>query len=500
MTLYPVEVHARRVLARQPIPIYIEPMPGEALASWLCRLAAKIGLSPMAFIRHAFGIDCRSDAQWWRRPSRQQLATVAVGTGVGLERLAAMTLTDWSLARLDEHPQRLDAQYALHPPARHTADRFTAACLRCLAEDGHPYVRRDWMIGWLAACPRHQCRLLHRCPTCRAELRIGDLRSRDAVVMDRCRRCGSSWRLLGTPAANPAAIELQGRLLDLKHRGVAVLPGLGHVEWASFMAVADLVAAAMWRETADYHRERLFERILRDLDMPAGDRVLVEWPSNYGALLTLAWLMADWPARLEQMLQGLHVPGVEDLLDRLPEVHDGLRQRVRDLLGPASCYRQREVTEENWREWLSRLVASGMDFRAMARKERRQGYTERLVVFAMLAEGRRIDQAAAWAGLKPETIERWVEVAVTYGIHMVIEKPARVCDLTPDQAHEIRQWLASASWLLSPRTGWRADHVRSEIALRFGLNISVSAAQSLLPKIRTHTHDPPRSDSVESRN
>ncbi len=125
-------------LRRAHTPIYIEPMPGEALASWLCRLASKIGLPPLAFIRHAFGIDCRSDAQWWRRSSREQLATVAAGTGVSLERLAAMTLADWSVARLDEHPQRLSAQYALHPPARHAADRFTAACLRCLAEDRAP--------------------------------------------------------------------------------------------------------------------------------------------------------------------------------------------------------------------------------------------------------------------------------------------------------------------------------------------------------------------------
>lgn len=492
MTLYPVEVHARRAPARQPIPAYIESMPGEALASWLCRLAGKIGLPPVAFIRHAFGIDCRSDAQWWRRPSREQLATVAAGTGVSLERLAAMTLTDWSVARLDEHAQRLSAQYALHPPVRHEADRFIAACLRCLAEDEHPYVRRDWMIGWQAVCPRHQCRLLHRCPTCRAELRIGNLRSREAVVMDRCLRCGSPWRQLGAPAANPTVIDLQGRLLDMKHRGVAVLPGLGRVEWASFMTVADLVAAAMWRETADYHRERLFERILRDLDMPADDRVLVEWPSNYGALLTLAWLTADLPARLELMLEELHAPGIEGLLYQLPDLDDELRRRLPDLLGPAWHHRQQEVPGKEWQVWLKSIVASGMDFRTMARKEMRQGYTERLVVFAMLAEGRSIEEAAAWAGLKPETIERWIEVAVTYGIYMVIEKPARVCDLTPDQAREIRQWLASATWLLSPRTGWRADHVRGEIARRFDLNISVSAAQSLLPKVRTSTSRPDR--------
>jgi transposase len=490
VTLYHIEIQARRTPARQPIPIYIEPMPDESLASWLSRLASKIDMSPVGFIRHAFGIDCRSDAQWWRRPSREQLATVAAGTGVSRERLAAMTLADWSLARLDEHQERLSAQYALHPPARHAADRFIAVCLCCLAEDEYPYVRRDWMIGWQAACPLHQCRLLHRCPTCRAEIRIGDLRSREAVVMDRCRRCGVRWHQLGAPAVNPAVIELQGRLLAIKHQGDAFLPGLGRVDWATFIAVADLVSAAMWLETADYHRERLFERILRDLDMRVGDRVLVEWPSNYGALLTLAWLMADWPARLEQMLEELHAPGIESLLDKLPDLDDRLRKRVPNLLGPEWHYRQREVFDKNWRKWLESVVASGMDFRAMARQERHQGYSERLVVFAMLAEGSSIDEAAAWAGLKSETVGRWIEVAITYGIHTVIEKSARVCDLTPDQAREIRQWLACATWLVSPRTGWRADHVRGEIARQFGLNISVSAAQSLLPKVSTYTSDP----------
>ncbi len=500
MTFYPIEVQARRVPARQTIPVYTEPMPDEALASWLCRLASKIDLSPLAFTRHAFGIDSRGNAQWWRRPSREQLAAVAAGTGVGLERLAAMTLADWSLARLDEHPGRLSAQYALHPPAWHVADRFIAVCPRCLAEDERPYIRRDWMIGWQAACPHHQCRLVQRCSACSAELRIEDLGNRYAFVMDRCRNCGARWRQLGALPASLAVIGLQGRLLDMKHRGVAVLPGIGRVDWATFMGIADLIVAAMWMETADYHRERLFEHILRDLDMPVGDRLLVEWPSNYGTLLTLVWLMADWPARLEQMLEGLHALSIEGLLDQLPEVDGDLCKRLLGLLGPASRYRQQEATEKSWREWLGRIVASGTDFRTLARKERRQGYTERLVVFAMLAEGCSIDEAAAWAGLKSTTVQRWIEAAVTYGIHMVIEKPARVCDLTPEQAREIRQWLASATWLLSPRTGWRAEHVRGEIALRFGLNLSASAAQSLLPKMRTYTSDPSRPDRTESRN
>lgn len=483
--LYPVEVHARRVAAQQPIPLYTEPMTDEALASWLCRLATKIDMSPLEFIRHAFGIDCRADAQWWRRPSGEQLTAIAQGTGVGIERLAGMTLADWSLARMDEHPGRLSAQYALHPPPRHAADRFIAVCLHCLAEDKLPYVRRDWMIGWQAACSRHQCRLVHRCPVCFAELRIGHLGGLETVVMDRCPRCGAQWCQLDIPAASTAVLRLQDRLLDMKHRGVADLPGLGRVEWATFMVIADMVATAIWLETADYHRERAFKRTLHDLGMSAGERLVIEWPSNYGTLLMLSWILEDWPDRLKQMLEDMHAPDIEHILDWLPEVDDRLLKRLPDLLGPAWDHCRQVPAIDNWREWLDRIVAEGMDFRTLARRERHQGYLERLMVFAMLAEGRSINQAAASVGLTPATVKGWIESAIAYGIHMVIDKPMRRSHLTPEQLSEIGQWLASAAWLASSRVGWRPDHVRREIALQFGVNVSASVAQSLLLKTRT---------------
>jgi len=475
-------------------------MPDEALVSWLCRLASKIGLSPLAFIRHAFGIDSHHDAQWWRRPGAEQLARIAAGTGISLKQLEAMTLAGWFQARQDEQQERFSTQYALHSPGRHATDRFIAACLHCLAEGNVAYVRRDWMLGWQAACAHHQCRLVHRCPACRAELRLANLGSRDVIVMDRCRRCGTRWHQPDAPAVSPVVIGWQSQLLKLKRQGITVLPSLGRIDWATFMVIADLVAAALWPGEVDHHREQLFERILLDLDMPASDRLLIEWSSNEGMLLTLAWLMADWPNRLEQMLEALHAPAVEALLDRLIEVDGGMRERLRDLLGSARRYRQQDVGERHWREWLRRLVASGTDFRALARREPHQGYSERLEVFAMLAEGRSIEETAIWVKLKSTTIQRWIEVALAYGIHMVIEKPARVCDLTPEQAREIRQWLRSTPWLLSPRTGGRADHVRVEIARQFGLNVSVSAAQRLLPTASPYTPILSLPDHAESRN
>ena len=131
----------------------------------------------------------------------------------------------------------------------------------------------------------------------------------------------------------------------------------------------------------------------------------------------------------------------------------------------------------------------------MASNACHQTYYVRLMVFSMLAEGHSIDQAASRYGLTPARINEWIESAITYGMHMVIDKPLRRHHLTPEQLSDIGQWLASAPWLSSSRVGWRADHMRREIALRFGVNVTASVAQSLLHEARTPTPDP-----FESRN
>ncbi|NMG32544.1 hypothetical protein GO615_26995 [Aromatoleum evansii] len=456
-------------------------MADEALASWLCRLASMLGMSAHTFVRHAFGIDSRGDAHWWRRPSREHLATIGQKTGVSAKRLGHMTLAGWSSARSDERQGRWSAHYVHQPSVKQPNDRFIAVCPRCLAEDKHAYIRRSWMIGWLAACPRHRSVLTSRCPACAKDLRIGDLSSRDAIVLHGCHRCGAPWSRFTPRSAIQPAIELQEQLLNLKRHGAGDLPGIGPVDWGTLTVIADLISAAVWEDTADHRRERLFSRIVCDLGMQADERLLIKWQSNYGTLLILAWAIPDWPTRLEQMLGDLRALSVASLLELLPEVDTADRQRLPSLLGSACGYQRQASDLEHWREWLDAMVASGMDFRARARRMFHQGYYDRLGVFARLAEGDSIEQAAAGVGLKPATVEGWIETAMTYGIHMVIEKALRLNQLTPQQVSDIRQWLTRADVNLTNRNGWRADHARHEIARQFGINVSVGAVQLLLP-------------------
>ena len=49
---------------------------------------------------------------------------------------------------------------------------------------------------------------------------------------------------------------------------------------------------------ATQHREQLFNRIARELDLGWEDRLSLSLGSNYGSLLILDWLVADLPHRL----------------------------------------------------------------------------------------------------------------------------------------------------------------------------------------------------------
>ena len=460
--------------------MYVEPAADEALASWLYRLAALLDLSALSFIRQAFGIDSRHDVEWWRRPYRDQIAILGNKTGLEPEQIANMTMKDWFSARDDERQGRFSAQRVLRRPARRAAERSMVVCPCCLRDADKPYIRRHWMIGWLAICPRHRCVLVSSCPSCSLGLRAASLGSRERVVIGRCDHCGFELGRASVRPALAAITALQDQLLDLKRNRIGALAPLGPIDWPTFTTIADVVMSVIWVDTSDHAREVLFSRILRDLGMKPDQRLCIGWPENYGTLLILTWMFADWPNRLEQTLRDLQSLSIESILDRLPDLGAELRKRTLGLLGSARDYRK--ASAEKWRDWLNGLVDDGVDFQAMAQKERHQGYNLRLTVLAMLAEGSSIAAAAASADIKPATIRRWLDIGGAYGLHAIVAKPLRRNELTAGQIHEMKEWLASTGRLRSRKTGWKPDHARNEIAARFGVLITNAAAQSLLPE------------------
>ncbi|PHQ61812.1 MAG: hypothetical protein COC10_11525, partial [Sphingobium sp.] len=199
--LYATEVHEKLVTPNYALPVYTAPIAGEALLSWLCRLAAMTGQSPLAFARQAFGIDSVRQPEWWRRPSADQRSVLLAISGLPPEQFDDMTLERWSTARNDENDRRFSPIRMIYPKQRERAARTLFACAACLAEDETPYLRREWLIGWQAVCARHRTVLMRRCPHCRWKLSSQWLRDKEPVDLHRCKRCGGLLAGANGPAS-----------------------------------------------------------------------------------------------------------------------------------------------------------------------------------------------------------------------------------------------------------------------------------------------------------
>lgn len=473
---YPVEVD-ERCPPGYTLPVHAVPADDEALASWLRRLATMAGLSAFAFTRKAFGICSSARPEWWRRPPPGHREILMERGGLTPEQLAAMTLEGWSIARNDERDERFSAGAVQYPKRRFKAGRSLPVCGRCLAEDAKPYLRRDWLIGWIAVCPRHRTVLTRTCPGCERKLISRGLGERDLIDLQRCPKCETLLTGAEAQPAIDAAIELQTAMLALKRRGAGTIKGLGLIDWKAFTVILDLVLKVIWSEAKVNVREELFALILADLALDPDRRLRIDWRRNYGVLVVMAWMLADWPDRLLQTLALLNAPRIEDIVAELNDVDDATRKRVLDVVGSANDHRPKP---ESWKVWLADLVAEGTDFRALADEDTSWVRRDRLIAVALLSEGRTIAEAAAAVRVSTNMIERWLEIGMAYGLPAVTAKALRICDITPDQKAEIAAWLREADRTHSGPTGWTREHARSEITARFGLLITTNAAYHFL--------------------
>jgi transposase len=473
---YPVETSVRLPAAGDPLPVHIAPAPDEALMSWLCRLAVAVGLSPSAFTRHAFGIDSQVHPEWWRRPTEGQLTAISAGSGLSRNQLCGMTLESWATARNDERDERFSAWRVAKPGYRMKGGRYLAVCPRCLAGDDKPYLRTEWMIGWLAICPRHDIVLERKCPSCHRMLRQQELNGSRLADPCQCHRCSASLAE-GNGSTALAGIGLQRTMLALKRAGLGHVPGLGMVEWGMFSALTDLVLRAVWTAEPVRARERLFTQVVLDLGLAPAERFRIGWRGNYGALVLMAWMLEGWPDRLGQALDLLNAPTVDELLAELPDL-DGKRCiKLRQMVGSALFHRPKLP---DWQAWLNGLGDAGIDLWEQAAAERHWGRKDRLIALAMLRDGQSIKEAAYRVRVSCKAVERWLDIGLGYGLDAVVAKPLRWCDLTDDQREKIAAWLIATGRTASGGTGWTADHARSEIAAQFGLLITTHAAHHLL--------------------
>jgi hypothetical protein len=162
------------------LPLHPQPLPDEALSSWLLRLSAAYRLTAKRFIEAALGQPAPIGGLGALDESAPDdlVRALSVRTGVPPERVRTMTLAGYGVLLSDAGPSAFKdyvGQYGCLAPTTTLGaaprawpgpfwrpwisgdllDNRPRSCGRCLAADPVPYTRIYWRAGWMASCPIH---------------------------------------------------------------------------------------------------------------------------------------------------------------------------------------------------------------------------------------------------------------------------------------------------------------------------------------------------------
>lgn len=461
------------VTQRPRLPGGIAPLPGEALASWMLRYAEPFGVAPEDLFLRRSDIELARTNHWWRRPHPALMDRIAHATGIDADVLAGLTL--WPGDEDTDDPRDRFAGLRFRAlGATSGRQRRIAVCPRCLANDPIPYVRRDWTAGWAMVCPDHAEVLVGTCPGCGCKLKLPTLSSQDYFAPDRCARCGFRLTAITPSEAHPAAVALHRQLRAAHDSGSFILPGEKRLAWPMAIALFDVLLGAVWIDTKQIVRRRLFQRIERDFGRGVFN---LEPTSSYEGLLILAWILDRWPDRVRTTIAIVQGPRPRRQLDRWRHLDDATRQVLHDLLLEIWPDQKRPDDRAWWRDWIENLPETGDQLRARAIIDRFPHRRARLMALADVRDGMPVELAAEAAGVLPRTLYIWLKRGAKGGLESALDRQRGA--LNQAQAVEIAQWIAEAP-TNQPR--WRSNRVKNEIFRRFGLEVSLEVASRLLRK------------------
>ena len=240
------------------LPIRLDPLPEEALDSWLETLAFRMHM-PVGDLLRSLGLKRRTrlkapeepPADWMIQLQLQEAATLAALTGTTASQVMSMTLAvyDGRALLIDPTTGRIVRRRLWGRPA---GSRY---CPHCLAETGGRW-SLSWRLGWSFACLRHQCLLADACPGCGRMQRIRRYRGNIPIHPAHCSypaagrtpstRCGTDLRdalPVRLDAGHPA-LYAQRVILDIIEAGQASFGVYAGLPTASVHALADMKAIA----------------------------------------------------------------------------------------------------------------------------------------------------------------------------------------------------------------------------------------------------------------
>ncbi|MFE3144998.1 TniQ family protein [Streptomyces scopuliridis] len=212
------------------IPIWVQPLPGEALDSWLEAYARRLKVTAHALLNF-IGLPGSSPARMTERLSGREGEVLSEVTGLSPQALAAMTLEPYEGLTVAFHSGKDGMN---RPPAWRYYGTHSRFCPACLDDTGGRWILA-WRQPWSFACLRHRCLLLERCPACgqfvRAQgTRVGGpskpmlcTRGRHSVHGDRRPRVACGFPLSQAPAH---VLPPSGRVLQAQSHVDALLDGL----------------------------------------------------------------------------------------------------------------------------------------------------------------------------------------------------------------------------------------------------------------------------------
>jgi hypothetical protein len=171
------------------LPVRVDPIPGEALESWLAALATRMNATWGEVLDVVLPVGADGIASGHRGAvlttgvSGAERESISAATGVGDSEIDQMTLAGHygsPLITIDRRTGRARTPWGLS-----YRQRFCPLCLRAF-----PGRRKlEWYLPWISTCTEHRCFLADACPRCAQLQIVSDWFSRRLYTHpDRCRR------------------------------------------------------------------------------------------------------------------------------------------------------------------------------------------------------------------------------------------------------------------------------------------------------------------------
>ena len=213
------------------------PKPDETFASWFTRVAHANGLSAAQLLPIALPGTQLFSRDLDRLADPNLIDALARHTGLGKGQIRATTFAPY-LGRLLEQDDGISKLPWIAPVGREASKRAFGQqiCPLCL-DEGTPYLRRIWRLGFVTACSRHKVLLLDLCPQCACAIST-TTRHRDQII---CPQCQYDLRRSPTEPAHIDGLAFQHRVLEVLQDNWMELGAYGPVHSLAAFTIVRLV-------------------------------------------------------------------------------------------------------------------------------------------------------------------------------------------------------------------------------------------------------------------